>query len=126
MIHDAALPSCIRPVVVPMQQAGIWYLAASWTPGDLACIVQRLTGPGRERISSIPMAELLDAWDDTVAAFRRRGSPERVALDPALARLSQLSEAGLQKLLTSPPESIRWSLLGGNNDRYRESVTCQP
>lgn len=78
----------------PAGRAGIEYRAARWNPealARLAAVVEAAAEPlraaGRDRG--------LAAWSDTVAAFRDPRTPERRALDPALARLCRLSSEGL-------------------------------
>jgi hypothetical protein len=64
------------------------------TPSLLAETVARLQAAEAE-LRSLPSADLLDAWGETVEAFLDPGSPERQALDPDLARLCRLSPEGL-------------------------------
>ena len=96
MTHDAAIPPGLEPVRSTVEQRGIYYSAAQWTPLELASLAQQLKTKGRDALVEISNQTLLDAWCDTVEAFRDPLSPERKALDPSLTRLCQLSIPGLQ------------------------------
>lgn len=60
-----------------------------------------------ERLGTIPSADLLAAWGDTVETFLDPGSPERRALDPDLARSSRLSPEGLSAALEAVLGGVR-------------------
>lgn len=96
MIHDATVPSGIEPAVSTMERTGVCYTAARWTPSDLEALADRLQTQGRKSLAKISGAELLAAWCDTVESYRNPKSPERQTLEPALARLCQLSPTGLE------------------------------
>jgi hypothetical protein len=66
------------------------------TPERLGRLVRGLRG---DALRALPSEALLAAWAETVAAFLDPHSPERLALDPALARLSRLSPEGLAAAL---------------------------
>jgi hypothetical protein len=70
-------------------------IAPPLTPEALGLVITALADRGAEALAEVGEAALLAAWADTVEAFRDPGSPERQALDPALARLCRLSPAGL-------------------------------
>jgi len=59
-------------------------------------LAQHLGTRGRKSLASVSGQTLLAAWCDTVEAFRDPRSAERQTLDPSLARLCQLSAAGLE------------------------------
>ena len=103
MTHDAAIPSGLEPARSTVEKSGVCYNAAQWTPRDLQSLVQHLSTQGGQTLASVSGPELLDAWCDTVEAFRDPASDERQFLDPSLTRLCQLSteglEAGLQAVL---------------------------
>ncbi len=82
------------PDAAPAVREGVDYQAARWSPEALARLaaeVAAAAGPLR----AAGAERLLAAWSETVAAFRDPRSPERRALDPALARLTRLSPEGL-------------------------------
>lgn len=95
MTHDAALPSGFEPTHTTVERAGVCFESARWTPQDLETLAHHLTTAGKEALDRIPRRELFDAWCETVAAFRDPRSAERQSLEPSLARLCQLSTAGL-------------------------------
>ena len=95
MIHDAAIPPGLDPAYSTTERRGIYYTAAQWTPQDLESLTRHLSTVGQRALNGIANTELLEAWDDTVKSFRDPDSEERQALDPTLARLCQLSDAGL-------------------------------
>ncbi|MGB5513387.1 MAG: acyl-CoA reductase [Thermoanaerobaculia bacterium] len=100
MIHDAALPLSIRPSsVTAIERQGIGFTSARWSPADLERLMAHLSNAGAEASSQLRLAELQAVWEETVADFVDPGSAERRNLDPALARSSGLSPAGLQAAL---------------------------
>lgn len=100
MIHDAAVPSSIRPSsVTAIERQGIGFTSARWSPADLERLMGHLSNAGAEALDRLRPDELRAAWEETVAAFVNPDSAERRDLDPALARLCGLSPAGLQAAL---------------------------
>lgn len=95
MTHDATIPPGLEPARSTAEQQGVLYTAAAWTPQDLESLARHLSSRGRDTLAQIPSQALLDAWCDTVETFRDPRSAARQALDPSLARLCQLSPAGL-------------------------------
>lgn len=96
MTHDAAIPPGLEPAHTTVEKAGVFYNAAHWTPQDLESLAHCLGSEGRESLANLSGQDLFDAWCDTVATFRDPRSAERQSLDPSLARLCQLSIAGLE------------------------------
>lgn len=95
MLADAYLPPGLPPPpMAPRELSGAVVSAAAWSPSALAELMAALE-QGGEALRSVPDADLLAAWVATVEAFRDPGSPERRALDPALARLTALSPEGV-------------------------------
>jgi hypothetical protein len=109
MLRDALLPptlafdSLFRAVERP---AGVRYASARWKPDALASLTAALR-EGGEALAAIPAPALLAAWGETVAAFRRPGSLQRRALDPALAKLCRLSRPGLEAALEAVLGGVR-------------------
>lgn len=103
MIHDAAIPHGIEPATATAEQAGVCHAAARWTPADLQRLAETMIARAPERFAALTDEQILDAWCETVEAFRHPDTTERQNLDPALVRLCQLSpaamEAGLEAVL---------------------------
>ncbi len=96
MLGDSFLPPDVpTPESAPAERAGVVYRAAHFTPATLGGMVAALAARGGEALAAIGAADLLAAWAETVEVFLAPGSPERRALDPALARLCRLSPEGL-------------------------------
>lgn len=117
MTQDAALPAGFEPVHSTVEQSGVCYTAASWTPQDLESLARHLASQGRSSLAGIENAVLLDAWSDTVEAFRDADSAARKALDPTLARLCRLSHSGLEAGLEA--------VLGGVARRPAQQLSAQ-
>lgn len=60
-----------------------------------------------ETLRALPSSDLLAAWGETVEAFLDPRSPERLALDPALAASSRLSREGLAAALDAVLGGVR-------------------
>ena len=107
MAHDAAVPASLRPPTATVEQRGVFYSSARWTPDTLAWLARHLRTRGQETLEQIPDDAILAAWSDTVEAFLDSGSPERQALDASLQRLCQLSQAGLEAGLQAVLGGVR-------------------
>ena len=127
MTHDAATPPGLEPARSTTEQHGVFYTAAAWTPQDLESLARHLGIRGRDAWAEISDQIFLDAWCDTVKAFRNPRSDERQAVDPSLVRLCKLSpeglEAGLEAVLggvaRQPAEQLlsqaeEWRSRGGD------------
>jgi hypothetical protein len=100
-----------------VEQAGVLYSAAQWTPQDLESLAHHLRTEGRKSLARVSNETLLNAWCDTVETFRDPRSVERRSLDPSLSRLCQLSIAGLEAGLEA--------VLGGVSRDSAESLQTQ-
>jgi hypothetical protein len=129
MIHDAALPSGFEPATVAAQQTDVSYVSARWTPQDLEVLALHLQSKGGRDLARISDQALLDAWCETVEAYRDPGSIERKALDPALAHLCQLSRpglcAGLEAVLGGVSRSPAMAL-GAEVEAWRTAGEASP
>ena len=95
MLSDHHLPPAFPPPsTAPAERAEVCFRAAVWTPNDLGRLISELarSGAGLREVSD---DDLLAAWGATVEAFLDPSSPERRALDPALATMTALSPEGL-------------------------------
>ncbi|HVT18725.1 MAG TPA: acyl-CoA reductase [Thermoanaerobaculia bacterium] len=106
MLADAQVPASCATPHAPAVLDGVPYAAVRWTPEGLERLVAALrqAGPG---LRAIPRRALLSAWGTTVEAFLDPASPERRALEPALARLCRLSPAGLAAGLAAVLGGVR-------------------
>jgi acyl-CoA reductase-like NAD-dependent aldehyde dehydrogenase len=96
-----------------VEREGILYSSASWSGAALAAVAQSLRA-GAPALRALPAERLVAAWEGTLAAFLDPASPERCALDPALARFTHLSAAGLNAALEA--------VLGGARRGARELI----
>lgn len=94
-LADSVTPGPGPAAFAAVERSGVLYGSATWTAAELASLMAHLAGLGADALDACSDAELLDAWQDAVAAFRDPRSPERERLDPALTRLTALSPAGL-------------------------------
>lgn len=117
MTHDAAIPPGLEPARSTRERHGVFYTAAEWTPQDLESLARHLSSNGRRELAEIPDQTLLDAWCDTIEIFRDPRSEARRALDSSLARLCQLSTAGLDAGLEA--------VLGGVSRRPAQQLLGQ-
>ena len=100
MIHDAAVPAAIRPSsAVGTERCGVAFTSARWSPSDLERLMSHLAKAGTTACRDLTDESLRTAWNATVEAFMDAGSSVRRELDPALARLCELSAAGLRAAL---------------------------
>jgi hypothetical protein len=108
MLGDFFLPPDVPPPEsAPAERAGVVYKATRFTPAALGGTVAALAARGGEALAAIGAAGLLAAWAETVEVFLAPGSPERQALDPALARLCRLSPEGLAAGLAAVLGGVR-------------------
>ncbi|MCB1054085.1 MAG: hypothetical protein KDD11_01070 [Acidobacteria bacterium] len=91
----------------PRELAGVRYTAAAWDPPALERLVSELAETGAAALATVDDRALLDAWGQTVETFLDPGSEERRRLDPALASLCRLSEAGLGAALEAVLGGVR-------------------
>ncbi|HVS03867.1 MAG TPA: acyl-CoA reductase, partial [Thermoanaerobaculia bacterium] len=116
---DAAHPPSCPPLATQVAaRAGVYWHAAQWSPPRLAELARHLAERGGAALRELADGELLAAWGDTVSRFRDPESPERQALDPALARLSGLSPAGLSAAL----EAVLGGVAAGPSEELRTAA----
>ncbi len=109
MLRDVFFPPAAAHSLEPhlrRVERPVRYLAARWSPETLGELVSALQ-EGAAALREIPAEDLLAAWGETVATFLRPGSLERRALDPALARLCNLSREGLKAGLEAVLGGVR-------------------
>ena len=94
-LADSVTPGPGPAAFAAVERSGVLYGSATWTAPEVASLMAHLGGRGAAALDACSDAELLAAWKDAAAAFRDPRSPERERLDPALARLTALSPAGL-------------------------------
>lgn len=96
MTHDAAIPSAIRPATTTVEQRGVFYQSARWTPDSLSCLAAHLRTEGQSRLHRLADDVIQAAWSETVEVFLDPGSPERQVLELPLQRFCRLSRPGLE------------------------------
>ena len=94
-LADSVTPGPGPAAFAAVERRGVLYGSATWTAPELAALMAHLGGRGAAALDGCSDGELLAAWQDAVATFRDPRSVERQRLDPALARLTALSPAGL-------------------------------
>ena len=118
MLKDAFVPPGISPPeAAPCGRDGVVWLAARWTAGALEALAGALAERGGAALAAVSDGDLLAAWQGTVAAFLDPASPERQALDPALAVLCRLSPEGLEVALSA--------ILGGVADQPAARILAE-
>jgi len=132
MLADFLLPTWVPPPPSTMTELTTGpearYLVSRWTPVGLSALAVALQRRG-EFLRNIPDRALLNAWAATVEAFRDPASPERRALEPALAALCGLSPAGLEAGLGAVLGGVRREPAAALLERaaiVRESRTASP
>ncbi len=105
-LSDRALPPGFEPAAS----------AATSDPRAVARLAERLLARGPAALQGLGNGRLLDIWSAAVERLRDPGSPERAALDPAMARACGLSLAGLRAGL----EAVLW---GVRRDAARKLLT---
>ena len=121
MTQDAAVPVGFDPAPTTVEQGGVYYTAARWTPEELVALARHLRSAGRRSLAEISDDTLMTAWSETVTAFLDPCSPERTALDPMLAQLCRLSRPGLEAAL----EAVLGGVAAGPAVELREAVRRQ-
>ncbi len=107
MLRDHAGPPALQPVEYDAERAGVRYVAARWSPTELARLAEHLSGEGARGLAELGRERLIEAWGDTVETLLDRDSAERRVLVEALVPLCRLSPAGLDAGLDAVLGGVR-------------------